>query len=135
MTTHIWVEIGMGLLSLSAFAVLMAYSWKQKNQLQTTQQDLTETQIELDSLAQQSERLQSKFSSLIQNQFNTWRLTESEKEVALLLLKGLSLEEIAQIRETKQKTVRQQASNLYKKAGLSGRHELTAFFFEDLLTP
>lgn len=32
-------------------------------------------------------------------------------------------------------TVRQQARNLYKKAGLSGRHDLAAFFLEDLLTP
>ena len=43
------------------------------------------------------------------------------------------MKEIILIRETKEKTVRQQASNVYKKAGIAGRHELVAFFFEDLL--
>jgi len=32
-------------------------------------------------------------------------------------------------------TVRQQARSLYGKAGLAGRHELAAFFLEDLLGP
>ena len=73
------------------------------------------------------------FSKIIQAQFETWKLTASEKEVSLLLLKGLTLDEIARVRETKEKTVRQQASNVYKKAGIAGRHELVAFFFEDLL--
>jgi hypothetical protein len=37
-----------------------------------------------------------------------------------------------QIGET---TARQQAGAIYRKAGLSGRHELAAFFLEDLLGP
>jgi DNA-binding NarL/FixJ family response regulator len=38
------------------------------------------------------------------------------------------------IRDTKEKTVRQQASHLYTKSGLAGRHVLAAYFLEDLLT-
>jgi len=53
--------------------------------------------------------------------------------VALLLLKGLSFEEIASVRDTKEKTVRQQASSIYRKSGLNGRHEFAAWFFEDFL--
>ena len=33
------------------------------------------------------------------------------------------------------KTVRQQASTVYRKAGVSSRNELTAWFFEDMLDP
>ena len=55
--------------------------------------------------------------------------------MALLLLKGLSLKEIAQIRATSERTIRAQALSLYGKAGLSGRAALSAFFLEDLLAP
>jgi len=46
---------------------------------------------------------------------------------------GLSHKEIAAVRGVGENPVRQQARSLYKKAGLGGRHELAAFFLEDLL--
>jgi DNA-binding NarL/FixJ family response regulator len=55
--------------------------------------------------------------------------------VGLLLLKGLSLKEAAEARQTSERTVRQQALAVYRKAGLAGRAELAAFFLEDLLLP
>ena len=55
-------------------------------------------------------------SQVISHQFDDWQLTTSEKDVGWLLLKGLSLKEIAAIRKTLEKTVRQQASSIYKKA-------------------
>jgi hypothetical protein len=36
-------------------------------------------------------------------------------------------------RSTQEKTVRQQASSIYKKAGVSGRHAFSAWFIEDIL--
>ncbi len=71
----------------------------------------------------------------IDEQFKLWNFTEAEREVALLLLKGLSLKEIAQVRATSERTIRAQARALYAKAGLSGRAALSAFFLEDLLAP
>ncbi len=68
-------------------------------------------------------------------QLNQWSLTAAEKEVALLLLKGLSLKEIAEVRHTSEKTVRAHSVAIYSKAGLGGRSELAAFFLEDLLQP
>ncbi|MGE3975871.1 MAG: helix-turn-helix transcriptional regulator, partial [Bdellovibrionales bacterium] len=50
-------------------------------------------------------------------------------------LKGLSLKEIAGVRNTTEKTARVQSTAIYSKAGLSGRSELSAFFLEDLLLP
>ncbi len=72
-------------------------------------------------------------SSVISQQFNDWKLSNSEKDVGWLLLKGLSLKEIAALRETLEKTVRQQASAIYKKADLSGRHAFSAWFIEEVL--
>lgn len=71
----------------------------------------------------------------IEAQFARWSLTDAEREVALLLLKGLSLKEIAAIRSTTERTIRAQAQALYAKGGLTGRAALSAFFLEDLLAP
>jgi DNA-binding NarL/FixJ family response regulator len=74
-------------------------------------------------------------SAAIDTQLARWQLSPAEKEIALLLLKGLSHKEIAEIRSVSETTVRQQARSLYRKAGLSGRNDLAAFFLEDLLGP
>lgn len=61
-------------------------------------------------------------------------LTLSEQEVAMLLLKGLSFKEISAVRNTKEKTIRQQASSIYSKSNVEGRHEFAAWFLEDFMT-
>jgi DNA-binding CsgD family transcriptional regulator len=71
----------------------------------------------------------------IDAQFDRWSLTPAEREIALLLLKGLSHKEIAAVRSASERTVRQQAQAIYAKANLSGRAALSAFFLEDLLLP
>jgi len=71
----------------------------------------------------------------IDRQFDRWGLTPAEREIALLQLKGLRHKEIAELRRTSERTVRQQALAVYRKAGLAGRSDLAAFFLEDLLLP
>ncbi len=71
----------------------------------------------------------------IEKQCDRWALTDAERAVAMLLLKGLSMKEIADARGTAERTTRQQALAVYRKAGLAGRAELAAFFLEDLLLP
>ncbi len=71
----------------------------------------------------------------IDRQFERWGLTAAEREVAMLLLKGLSHKEIAVVRDASVLTVRQQARAVYAKANLSGRAALSAFFLEDMLLP
>ncbi len=78
-------------------------------------------------------RLAGELLQVMKAQFFKWRLTMSECEVALLLIKGLSMKEIAEARQVKEKTVRSQATAIYAKANCAGRHELAAFFIEDLM--
>ena len=78
-------------------------------------------------------RLSGELSQIIQKDFEGWKLTESEKEVAILLIKGLSMNEIGELRGVKEKTVRQQATSIYTKSKCPNRHELAAKFIEDLL--
>jgi DNA-binding NarL/FixJ family response regulator len=74
-------------------------------------------------------------ASAIQGQFTKWGLTDAEKDVAALMLKGLAHKEIANMRHTSEATVRQQASAIYVKSGLSSRAEFSAYFLEDLFPP
>jgi DNA-binding CsgD family transcriptional regulator len=71
----------------------------------------------------------------LDHQFDRWALTAAQREVALLVLKGLSYKEIAELRSTAEHTVRNQALSIYRKAGLTNRAEMAAFFLEDLLVP
>ena len=78
-------------------------------------------------------RLSGALSEVIQKDFEQWKLSEGEKEIAILLIKGLSMNEIGKLRGVKEKTVRQQATSIYAKSKCPNRHELAAKFIEDLL--
>ncbi len=73
------------------------------------------------------------FMDLVQQRFNEWGLTPAEKDVALFALKGMSLAEIAGLRETSQGTVKAQTNAIYRKAGVTGRPQLLSVFVEDLM--
>ena len=97
---------------------------------------------ELDSVRSNAKEWQNHASAFrkgltdaINKQLAVWGMTEAEQEISFLLLKGFSLQEIADLRRTSERTVRQQASIIYKKSGLTGRIQLSAFFLEDLLMP
>ena len=87
----------------------------------------------LRNISEEMKNARHEYSAVIQNQFLQWALTPSEREVAMLLLKGLSFKEISAVRNTKEKTVRQQASTIYSKANVEGRHEFAAWFLEDFM--
>lgn len=127
-TTHIVIESFMFLLAACG-VVLM---WLQ---LDRTRSDLADAIVEAAQWKQESRELLEGLGAAIDRQFERWSLTKAEAEVGLLLLKGLSHKEIALIRETSERTVREQSRALYRKSGLSGRSSLSAFFLEDLLLP
>ena len=79
-------------------------------------------------------RLSGELFKVMNKQFSDWGLSPSEHEVALLLIKGMSMKEISELRQVKEKTVRQQATQIYAKSGYAGRHELAAHFIEDLMS-
>lgn len=100
---------------------------------QLLEQSLEASRREAEEWRREAGNLIAGLSQAIDHQLERWGLSAAEKEVALLLLKGLSHKEIAGIRGVNEATVRQQAAALYRKAGLEGRHDLAAFFLEDLL--
>lgn len=130
---HLAVEALVVLLSVGGIAYLLQAVIKRQSELEQLKLQLAETNDHLSEARQQIRTAGQEYTQVIQKQFDTWQLTPSEKEVASLLLKGLSFDEIANVRNTKEKTVRQQATAIYRKSGLGSRHEFAAWFFEDFL--
>ncbi|MBT1449311.1 LuxR family transcriptional regulator [Glaciecola sp. XM2] len=124
------------LVVLSAFgAVLLVRHMRHKSQnLKHLSSDLSDAKKQIETLNSSIAVERKRFAGVIKAQFEQWQLTETEQQVALLLLKGLSLKEIAVVRNTKEPTVRQQASVVYSKSNLVGRHEFSAWFLEDFLS-
>ncbi len=73
------------------------------------------------------------FMELLEEKFDAWGLTPSERDVALFAIKGLSTQEIAELRKTSEGTVKAQTNAIYRKAGVSGRPQLLSLFIEDLM--
>lgn len=73
------------------------------------------------------------FAEIVDEHFDTWALSEAERDVALLLIKGLSIAEIAALRETKDGTIKAQSNAIYRKSGVAGRAQLVSLFIEELM--
>ena len=95
---------------------------------------LRQLKAELSEERIRTARLSGELLAVMRNQFAQWGLSPSESEIVLLLIKGLSMKEIAEARQVKEKTIRQQATSVYAKSGYAGRHELAAHFIEDLMS-
>ena len=115
--------------------LLFRVAAKQREEQLTLMRDLEVARLQGQRWRAESRSLLNGLGEAIDAQFSRWNLTEAEREVALLLLKGLSVKEISAVRATSERTIRAQSAALYSKAGVTGRAALSAFFLEDLLAP
>ena len=122
----IFVTVGVSLFLLRNLLI------NRKTLIEAAQNDTARIKEEATAWKDKASSLSKGISDAIAAQFEQWGLSPAEKEIGFLLLKGLSLSEISEVRETSERTIRQQASEVYKKSGLSGRAQLAAFFMEDL---
>lgn len=122
------------LVSVGIVLLVRVAGQQREHQLQIVR-DIEVARVQGHRWRQEAHTLIKGLGDAIDVQFTRWNLTEAEREVALLLLKGLSLKESAQVRATSERTIRAQAQSLYGKAGVTGRAALSAFFLEDLLAP
>lgn len=76
---------------------------------------------------------QGEFFRMLELQFDRWGLSAAERDVALLTVKGLSVAEIARLRETSEGTVKSQNNSIYKKAKVKSRTQLLGALIEELL--
>ena len=129
------VETGLLVLAVAATAYFAIESREFRRQRSDLIDDLAKARADGDHWRATARVHIDGLSRAIQDQLDTWDLTDGEADIAVLILKGLSHKEIARLRNSGEATVRQQARSIYRKSGLSSRAELSAFFLEDLLAP
>ena len=130
---HLLIEGLLFVLSGGVFAFGVRQLRSARREVKVLKSDLERVRQQKEQWKQETHQLLAGLSQKIEGQFRQWDLTPAEQEVGFLLLKGMSLKEIADARRTKLKTVQQQSQSIYQKTGLASRSELAAFFLEDLL--
>lgn len=132
---HVALEVIAGIVATSGAIYLLQGTVRLRRRLAQQASDLSASRAQAEAWQAEARKHVEGLARSIDQQLERWRLSAAEKEIAFLLLKGLSLKEIAALRGTGEKTVRAQSAAIYAKAGLAGRSELSAFFLEDLLVP
>jgi DNA-binding CsgD family transcriptional regulator len=132
---HALVELTFVLLGVAA-AILLLRGWREtERSLEDVRATLASRQAERDRWQALARNALRGLGEAMDRQFGEWGLTPAESEVAMFLLKGYSHKETASHMKRSERTVRQHAVSVYRKSGLGGRAELSAFFFEDMLLP
>ncbi len=133
---HLLPELLIAIFGMGSAAYLfMRFAKKRHIALYTARKELAAVRSKAEEWQNHASTFRKGLTEAINTQLAVWGMTEAEQEISFLLLKGFSLQEIADLRSTSERTVRQQASIIYKKSGLTGRIQLSAFFLEDLLMP
>ena len=109
--------------------------WRSERAAGTLRESLEAHRAERDAWRASAQSALEGLGRAIDAQFGAWRLTPTEREIALLLLKGYGHKQIAAMTGRSERTVRQHGGAIYEKAGLGGRAELAAFFLQDLMLP
>lgn len=130
---HVFSESLIVLVSAIGALFLIKDIYARTSDITRLKQELLISDDKFKNITDEMKSARHEYSAVIHSQFKQWLLTPSEQDVAMLLLKGLSFKEISGVRNTKEKTVRQQASVIYSKANVEGRHEFAAWFLEDFM--
>jgi DNA-binding CsgD family transcriptional regulator len=70
---------------------------------------------------------------VIEAHFDDWRLSPSERDVAMFLVKGLNTAEIAGMRGCAEGTVKTHLNAIYRKSGTRSRGELLSVIIDSLM--
>ena len=129
---HLASEVALLLASLLG-GLWLWRSWRQSEKdLCATRESLEESNLNREEWRQRAAMFIDGFHQALHEQFSDWKLTPAEREVAEYLLKGFSHKDTARFTKRSERTVRQHSVAVYKKARLTGRAELSAFFLEGL---
>lgn len=111
------------LLTVIAFVLGAVLLWRSHKQL-----DVRNAEVERHLKAAQGE-----FFKMVQLRFDQWGFTEAERDIALLTVKGMTVAEIANLRETSEGTIKSQNNSIYRKAGVKSRTQLLGTLIDELL--
>lgn len=77
--------------------------------------------------------LRGRFHSATETLFSQWTLTPAERDVAMLILKGQSVQQIAALRNTAPGTIKAQSSAIFRKTGVTSKTELVCLVMDEFL--
>lgn len=135
LSAHVLFELAMIGVSLGAAGYLGGRWLRASRDVASLEHAVERHRRERDAWRERAGRALDTFGSAIARQFEAWDLTPAERETALMLLKGYSHKRIAHDTDRSERTVRQHAVAVYRKAGLGGRAALAAFFLGDVSLP
>ncbi|MDF3822123.1 response regulator [Leptospira sp. 96542] len=69
----------------------------------------------------------------VKTQMEEWKLTQTETEIAILILRGFSQKQIAAVRKKSLRTIENQTASIYEKSAMRGKLEFISFFLTPLL--
>lgn len=131
---HIAQEVALLVLSGGLFVYLVYDIRIRTKKSHVLSERLTLSEIEINSLEQEMFEHKLSLFQIIDRYFDAWELTAAERDVALLLIRGYSTQEIAALRHKSEKTINNQSSSIYRKADVQGKYELSGLFLENFLT-
>ena len=126
---HIAIELLIYIVAFYIGTIVYRFYKLEKKTIKDVQTNLSESNSEIKYWQEQNKALIEGLSKKIHEEFEKWGLSQAETHEALLIIKGFSLEEIASLRGTSERTIRDQAASVYRKAKLKNRIELSAYFF------
>ena len=83
-------------------------------------------------LAKNLDLARSAMGDIIESHLDQWKLTDSERDVARLLIKGMNISDIAAARQSAIGTVKVHLNAIYRKSGVHNRGELMSLLFDSL---
>lgn len=116
---HLWLEASVALVLCIGLGVLMY--------------ELRQLLMRMERVTTSLRAARGEMAEVIEGFFADWGLTPAEREVALMILKGLDNDSIATVRGRAAGTVRAQSAAIYAKAGVDGRTQFLSLFMEELL--
>ncbi|HCE72226.1 helix-turn-helix transcriptional regulator [Ruegeria pomeroyi] len=117
--THLWLEGSVALVLCIGLGVLMY--------------ELRQLLMRMERVTTTLRAARGEMAEVIEGFFADWGLTPAERDVALMILKGLDNDSIATVRGRAAGTVRAQSAAIYAKAGVDGRTQFLSLFMEELL--
>lgn len=131
---HLVIEISFVVFAAGSGTYMSIAYYRDRVALDETTERLGDANRQLDEWKERHRVLISDMKRSILGQFRTWDFSPSEMDVAMYLIRGYSHKQISGFLNKSERTVRNQSLNIYRKAGMTGRSELAAFFMEDLFS-
>lgn len=130
---HLVQEAFIAFFALILMVVLFFNTKSEKNKNKQLQKNLAELTEISEQVSKELVSAKKIFGEEINKQFTVWKFTKSECEIALFTIKGFNSKEIAVLRSVSEKTIRNQLTSVYRKAGLNGKHSFIAWFMDGLV--